>query len=313
MAIISSDRLRAEFDPRGARLTGLWIDDRPHSLVLGPGNAGMAQAPELAFFGVLVGPVANRIGGAQVTIDGKLYQMTANESSATLHSGPEGTHAQLWETTSESRSELSYALTLRDGTCGLPGNREITATYQMSQSSLELIIEARSDAVTVMNIAHHPYWNLNGAGTVADHVLRVEAEQVLELNAQTLPTGRITDVAGTDYDFRTARSVPTDRRLDVNLCLSPARVATPRPVAYVSAPGGPSMVIETTEPGLQVYNGYGLKTADVTLHAGQRLGRCAGLALEPQSWPDAPNQTDFPSILLTPNETYRQVTRYCFH
>jgi len=313
MTQITSSRLRAQCDPTGARLAGLWLDDWPQSLVLGPADAEAGRAPALAFFGVLVGPVANRVSQAAVEIDGVAWSMAANEGTTSLHSGPEGLHGRTWNVTDVSSSDVTYALSLPHGACGLPGHRTLTATYRVEGNCLELVIEATTDTTTVMNVAHHPYWNLSGARTIADHRLQVEAEHVLDLDTKKLPTGNLLPVGNTDYDFRQFRKVPTDRPIDSNLCLSKGRSLSPRRVAELKASDGPRLVLETTEPGLQVYNGYGLGSEDVALHKGQKLRACAGLALEPQAWPDAPSQKGFPSILLTPGEAYRQVTRYHFH
>lgn len=308
---LSSKTLRAELDPYGARLSGLWMDGWPHSLVLGPATPQALRSPALAYFGVLVGPVANRISGAAVDINGTRWRMQANEGSTALHSGPDGLHARTWTTVASTGSKLTLSTTLEHGVCRLPGRREITTTYLLSGDTLTLEITAISDATTIMNIAHHPYWNLSGAASVADHQLQVDADQVLDLDARNLPTGLVKSVAGTDYDFRRAKAVATDKPLDANLCLAPARRDAPVRAARLSTGGGPTLEIETTEPGLQVYNGYGLETADIALHSGQQLGPCAGVALEPQGWPDAPRHPRFPSILLEPGETYRQITRYC--
>lgn len=312
MITLRSKALKATLAPLGARLSGLWIDGWPQSLVLGPPDTQTAQHPDLAFFGVVVGPIANRVTDATVELNGKVWKMDANEGTTALHSGLCGMHAQVWDIASSSSDEISFALTLPHGACGLPGHRRVSATYKLTDSCIELDIRATSDTPTAMNLAHHPYWNLNGEATVAGHELQVAATHVLPVDDLNLPTGEISPVMASQYDFRTPKTVPVHIPLDANLCLATARRSEPRFAARLTAPNGPVLEIETTEPGLQVYNGFGLPTSAVPLHPGQRLQRCAGIALEPQGWPDAPRHTAFPSIMLKPGDEYHQLTRYQF-
>ncbi|MEM1351973.1 MAG: aldose epimerase family protein [Pseudomonadota bacterium] len=311
MISLSSDDMRVWLDPLGARLAGIWLAGFPHSLVLGPCDTANLSAPEFTYFGVLVGPIANRVAGATAQIDGTNWQMRPNEGSTALHSGPDGIHARTWTTGSVTESEARFATELAHGECGLPGQRRITAIYRLSGTSLELEVNATTNRLTAMNIAHHPYWNLSGQRTIADHQLEIPADQVVALDPANLPTGQLQAVEDTQYDFRAARALPTQIPLDANLCLAQSRRAIPERAAVLTAPNAPKLEIETTEPGLQLYNGIGLgASVDVPLHDARQLTSCAGVALEPQGWPDALRHVGFPSILLKPGETYRQITRY---
>ncbi|WP_227269454.1 aldose epimerase family protein [Roseobacter weihaiensis] len=311
MIVLQSKRLRAHVLTQGAILSGLWLAGHNHSLVLGaPEPATYSRA--LPYFGAVVGPVANRVGGAEVTIRCKVWQMPANEGATCLHSGPQGLHTRIWHIAEQSLRHVVLRCHLDHGAMGLPGVREITATYRITDDGvLGLTLTAISDRDTAMNLAHHPYWNLDGSPTVGGHRLQVMAETYLPVDDQTLPTGQIASVTGTSYDFRTARAVPTDLMLDACACLASARRPTLETAAILSAPPGLRLQIDTTEPGLQIYNGAGLEPAPAALHPGQRLGRCAGIALEPQGWPDALRHEGFPSILLPAGQLYEQRTEYC--
>ena len=308
MIVLSGAGMRVLCMPYGSRLAGVWFDGWVHNLVLGSENPTGFHADDLQYFGAIVGPVANRISDAQVEIQGETWRMDANEGRNCLHSGVAGLHRQQWQTLECTTSHVVFGIHLPHGAGGLPGARDITATYRIEGRTLALEIEARSDCETLMNLAHHPYWNLSGQPTVSEHMLDVAARTFLPTDDVTCPTGEIEDVAGTLYDFTKTRAVPVRDSLDANLCLAEQQRETEEFAARLSAPNAPTLEIWTTEPGLQIYNGSGLPT----MHLDQTIGPFAGLALEPQAWPDAPRHPSFPSILVSPDTPYRQRTSYHF-
>lgn len=310
MIELRSASLRALVAPYGATLAGLWAEEYSHSLVIGSERETDYRTC-LGYHGALVGPIANRVAGARVTIGHEAWTLPANEGTNSLHGGPEGLHGIDWQTRVATRTKAVFHCVLPHGHGGLPGTRRIEAAYDLSRpDSLRLTLTARSDRDTAMNIAHHPYWNLDGRQSVSEHRLEVPAETWLPVGPDKLPTGEIAAVAGTGFEFRQPAPVPLKPALDINFCLARERLAEPRRCAVLTAPGGPRLEILSTEPGLQVYGGAGLGPVPARLHDERVLGPYAGLALEPQGWPDAPNHAHFPSILLAAGATYRQVTEY---
>jgi aldose 1-epimerase len=310
--VLKSAALTAHILERGAVLAGLWLDGRARSLCLGYAS-GDLYATDTCYLGALVGPVANRVKSARVAIGTRNWTMPGNEGTTCLHSGPQGLHSQTWTIAERDPDRVRLELNLPHGACGLPGNRRIEATYAIGDGGcLTLTVSATTDQTTAMNIAHHPYWTLDDHPTVGMHSLTVAADRLLPVDDANLPTGEIRSVAGTEFDFRVPRRLPVDKAIDVNLCLSSKRHATPRPIAVLTGGTGIRMEIETTEPGLQVYNGAGLQPREAAMLAGQALLPFAGVALEPQGWPDALNHTNFPSTLLHPVAQYHQVSRYRF-
>ncbi|NSX55046.1 galactose mutarotase [Sulfitobacter sp. 1151] len=298
---LSNDRLRVNVLSFGAAIQSVHLDDIPHSLTSGFDHL----APYLrgkGANGCIVGPVANRIGGAQAMIDGQLHHFDANEAGRTTrHSGSAGTHLQLWHPTMVAKTYAELQLPLPDGQGGFPGNRTLIAAFILSEATLSLRLSATTDRTTLINLANHSYWNLGGAPTYAGHRLQINADHYLPTH-DNLPTGEIAPVAGTHFDFRTPRDLTpgTDAVLDHNFCLSNTR----RPVtdvATLTGPSGLSMTMATTEPGLQIYDGANFPGAPY-----------AGLAIEAQSWPDAPNHSIFPSINLSPDHIYSQTTCWTF-
>ena len=299
--------------PRGATLTDLRLSGVPHSLTLGAAEDAAYCGP-MRWFGAIVGPVANRISGAQANIGGAPCHFPANEGANTLHGGPTGTSGAIWRVAERDASSAWLTLDLPHGMDGFPGNRRLGAHFALSgRATLTLTLGAETDAATLINLANHSYWNLDGTATAAGHRLRVAADHYLPVDEDCLPTGDIAPVDGTHFDFRTPRLWRADgsEPIDHNLCLARARRAL-TPVAQLTGAKGIAMDIATTEPGLQIYDGRTIDSAEISGHQGAPYGPYAGIALEAQSWPDAPAHPVFPSIRLEPNETYEQVTAYSF-
>jgi aldose 1-epimerase len=307
---LSSDYLRVDILPTGASLTGVYLPDLPRNLVLGFDPA--TRATEVPIYaGAIVGPVANRVRVGCVTIRGQRYQMVLNEGGRTaLHSGPQGLHARTWEIVEQTDSLVTLRCDLPDGACGLPGNRRIEATYTAEGARLRLDIRATTDQPTPMNIAAHPYWNLDGQPDLSQHSLSIRTERYTPTTGDNLPTGQINPVAGTVFDFRQGATIPLTADLDINYCRSVAMQAEPTSAATLTGGDGTTLHIATNTPGLQVYNGAHLPFMPNALSNGRDLLPYGAIALEPQHWPDAPHHAHFPQITLWPGQTYHQITTY---
>ena len=274
-------------------------------------------------FGVTVGRYANRIAKGKFTLDGKTYTLAKNDGPNHLHGGKRGFARALWridsvERGSPARVILSY--TSPDGEEGYPGKLDVTATYELSDDN-ELAIDYRAttDKPTVVNLTNHAYFNLAGEAsgtTILGHRLRIAAESFTPVDETLIPTGERRPVAGTPFDFRTSTVIGArirdardeqlrfGRGYDHNFIITGAP-GTLRLAARLEEPNsGRIMELLTTAPGLQFYSGNFLDGA--TVGKGARLYRQSdALCLEPQAFPDAPNQKNFPSARLDPGETYR--------
>lgn len=309
VAEIAAGGLRARILTLGAILQDLRMDGAPWPLVLGGADLAAYGGP-MRWFGAVVGPVANRIAGAQAQIGGTLCRFEANEGANLLHGGAGGTSEQLWQVQDHGADRLRLRLELPAWLGGFPGNRRISAEYRIAApGTLDLLLEAVSDAPTLMNLAHHPYWNLDGAADTGGHRLSVAAARYLPTDAVGLPLGAPQRLDGEPRDLRRARALTDLPPLDHNYCLAESDQPL-REVAVLEGAGGVALHLATTAPGLQVYDGAGLVTAPHAGHLGQPYGPYAGIALEPQFWPDAPAHAEFPSILLRPGTIWRQHTRY---
>jgi aldose 1-epimerase len=303
---LRAGEFHADIAPKGANLVRFRLGER--DLILGLADRS-AHVTNDFYAGAIVGPVANRVSQGRVEIGDALFQMERNEAGVTaLHSGSDGLHRMLWEVQETTASQAVLRCALPDGHSGLPGNREITVTFTLEPTGLSVTITAHSDRKTPMNIAHHPYWALEPDQSKTE--LYIDAPDYLEIDPTGIPTGRRIPVQDGPFDFTTSKPIGLAATLDHNWCLSTEKTAQPRRVATVMASDGLRLDIETTEVGLQVYTGSGLPTFAPSASVGPQIKPNAGIALEPQGWPDAPNQPEFPNIMLERGETYRQITRY---
>jgi aldose 1-epimerase len=275
----------------GAILQDVRLDGVGYGLTLGSDNVADYQGP-MRHHGSLVGPVANRIGSARAQVGGKECRFPANQADRhTLHSGGAGTQFKLWKIGSASETRLVLTLDLPDGEGGFPGNRHVTAEWQIeAPATLRLTVTTTTDAETIVNFTNHSYWNLDGSAEWAGHTLRIAADHVTEVDEDLIPTGRLLAVTDTDLDLRQGRIIsPQSPSLDTNFCLSDAPTSM-RDVLWLTGPSGVTMAVATTEPGIQVYDN----------RKPGRPGRPAweGLAIEPQHWPDSPNQPFFPTVTV---------------
>lgn len=315
------------FDSYGARLAGFRLPDGNGGavdVVLGPMRLEEVLLDRAAM-GAVVGRYAGRIDGARFSIDGSLFILNANEGANLLHGGAEGFALRDWTVARGDAGEdtLQFGLVSRDGDQGFPGELAAEVLYSWKAGEwLEVAFAARASWPTPCNLTQHIYWNLAGPdeARVSEHWLRINAAAFLPVRGDMVPTGEIRPVAGTPFDLNGGR------RLSDLLAASDPQIAIAtgidhcwalggtgfREVAELTHPrSGRRMTVWTDQPGLQVYtaNHFGEGPAG---KGGAPYRRHAGIALETQNFPDAPNRPNFPDAILRPGETYRSRTRFVF-
>lgn len=303
--------LQASILTLGAIVQDLRMDGVPHPLVLGADTLEPYLGP-MHYFGATVGRFANRIAEGRFNLNGKSHQLSRNfRGRHCLHGGTVGSAERIWSVTQISDDSATLSLSLPDGDMGFPGHLDAILTISLQDGALNFEITAKSDRDTVCSFSHHGYFILDDSGSLAHHRLQIAAEHYLPVDDDLIPTGDIAAVANTDFDFRTPRGLQ-DVALDHNFCTAQKRESL-RPVASLwSDLSGLGMRVASTEPGLQVYTAKHLPQEGVTGHDGRPLGKYAGIALESQAWPDAPNQPQFPSAILMKDTVYNHTTRYEF-
>jgi aldose 1-epimerase len=276
-------------------------------------------------FGAIVGRVGNRIANARFELDGRTYQLAANNGPNHLHGGSKGFDKVVWAAESRDTGDgpaLSLSYLSPDGEEGYPGNLEARVTYTLTNDdALRLDIIATTDRPTPVNIVHHSYWNLAGpsGGTVLDHELQLCARRYTPAGPDLVPTGEVAEVAGTPFDFTAAKTIGRDlARLgaaaagyDNNFVVDGEPHAL-RPVARVVHPGsGRVMEVASNEPGVQLYTGNFLDGS--TRGKGMVHAQHTGFCLETQLFPNAINQPQWrDAAILRPDETYHHVMIHKF-
>lgn len=309
-ATISGHGLTVSVITLGASVQDIRLEGVDHPLVLGFPTLD-PYLGEGRYMGAIVGRFANRIGHGRTVLDGRVLDLDRNQDGRhTLHGGHDGSGTRNWMLAETAPDMVALADHLPAGHMGFPGAMLVRAIYRILPGPvLKLTVLATSDEMTLCNFAQHSYFNLDGAPTVAGHSLHVPAQRWLPVDAGLIPLGPTAPVAGTHLDFR--KPVPLGTRLDGppidhNLCLSDRRRTYPQKAATLRA-GRVSMTLRSTEPGLQVYTANHFAPGAPGI-GGAPYGRHAGIALESQIWPDAPNHADYPSAVLLPGQIYRQIT-----
>jgi aldose 1-epimerase len=280
-------------------------------------------------FGAITGRYANRIGGAQFTLNGQTYHLIANNGPNTLHGGPNALDRQVWTVTPLTVPDgvaamLSYVSP--DGDQNFPGTLTTHVTYTLTNDNvLQIAYVASTDKDTVINFTNHSYFNLagNGSGSVADQLLLVNADRYTPVGPDLIPTGEIASVDGTPLDFR--QTMPIGARLnsafqqmvyahgyDHNFVLNKAPSGG---VSFAARGYDPrtGRVIDcfTTEPAVQVYTSNGMN-GSVVGSSGTTYRQTEAFTLETQHFPDSPNKPDFPTTELKPGQEFRSTTMFRF-
>ncbi|MBD3419609.1 MAG: galactose-1-epimerase [Chitinivibrionales bacterium] len=281
------------------------------------------------YFGSLIGRFGNRINAGKFTLNGRQYTLNCNENGRHLHGGNVGFDKVIWDA-QPAKQEDSCSLKLRyispDGEEGYPGTLTTDVEYKLTNNN-ELVIAytATTDIDTVLNLTHHSYFNLagDGSGDIFDHVAEVNASRFAPVDDNLMPTGDLLPVKETPFDFtspaRLGEVIHADHEqlkivgggVDHSFALDKHGDAL-APAAIVTEPtSGRTLEVETTEPALQFYTGNML---DGTLagKAGAIYAKHTGFCMEAQHYPNSPNRPEFPSTVLKPEETYKQVTLYRF-
>lgn len=331
ITLSNSNGISATVIAYGASLQALKLPDRHGhvaDVALGYSTIGdYLTKPQ--YFGATVGRFANRIARGRFTLDGKSYQVPVNNGVNSLHGGTVGFDKVLWDVVSIAqgpRASVTLRYVSRDGDQGYPGTAVVTATYSLDEANaLAIVYTATSDAPTIANITNHAYWNLSGEGSengAMDTLVMIPAETYLPTDSGAIPIGIRQPVAGTPFDFRTPIAISarlrdaSDNQLvfgrgyDHNWVLGLAVTLTEHLMARVSDPmSGRGFELWSTQPGLQFYSGNFL---DATSQgkAGRIYRMGDAFVMEPQIFPDTPNQQAFGSARLVPRQTYRNSMTY---
>jgi aldose 1-epimerase len=312
----------------GGIIVSLMVPDKtgkPVDVILGYDSLA-AYEKDNPFFGALVGRYGNRIGGARFSLDGKVYQLEKNNNGNHLHGGTKGFDKVFWnieEVQVEKGAALKLSYLSKDMEEGYPGNLNTEVTYTLTEdNTIKFDYRATTDKKTIVNLTQHTYFNLNGGKTdILSHEIAINADKIVAVNENLIPTGELRDVTNTPFDFRKPTVIGArinnlqDEQIKFGKGYDHCWVLNGEglklaAVVYDSA-SGIEMEVHTTEPGMQFYTGNflnGSLTGKNNVVYNQRTGFC----LETQHFPDSPNQSSFPTVVLSPGQTYTTQTTYQF-
>jgi aldose 1-epimerase len=274
------------------------------------------------YFGSIVGRYGNRIANGVFWLNGKKYSLAVNNGPNHLHGGIKGFNKQVWEAGDEFSNTDSAGLTLtylsKDMEEGYPGNLKITVRYSLTNNNeIKIRYEAETDKPTVLNPTNHSYFNLTACKTnILNHQLTLFADSITPTDTTLIPTGAITTVANTSFDFTQPEKI--GRRIekvnggyDINYKLRKQNKELSLAAEVYEPISGRVLQVYTTEPGVQFYSGNFLDGSNIG-HDGIKYEKHFGFCLETQHFPDSPNNPQFPNVILHPKEKYTQYTIYKF-
>jgi len=309
---LRSDTSRAVIDTMGAALLSFCVMTPSgwREVVLGSRVAPYA--------GRTVGRYANRLALGRFSIDGQIFQTSANEPPNSLHGGVGGFSECEWTVVASSDTALALRLVSPDGDQGYPGQLDVAAVFDLGPHALTVSYAASSDSPTVVNLTLHPYFNLTGEATIDEHMLWLPSAEYTPTRDDGIPTGEMLPVAGTGLDFTTPRRLDAARAamldegldrggaMDHNFMVPGDGV---REMARLTAPDGLSLTVLSDSPAVQIYDASGFDGSFSTVD-GRSMVCHSGLAIEPQSPPDCPNQPGWPDTVLRPGQTWSRTITF---
>jgi len=312
----------------GGRVVNLWVPDKNgnfEDIVIGYETLeGYLNSNEI-YYGALIGRYGNRIANGEFMLNDTIYHLAQNDGDNHLHGGVKGFNDVVFDANQPDENTLVLTYTSPHMEEGYPGNLDVKVQYRLTNAN-ELKIEywATTDKATPVNLTHHSFFNLKGAGngTINDHLLQINADFYTPVNDGLIPTGEIVPVEGTPMDFRVP--TPIGERIDAdfkqlefgkgydhNWVLLPSDKALTFAARVLEPKSGRTLEVYTNEPGLQFYSGNFLDGSDTGKY-GKTYEHRSAFCLETQHFPDSPNQENFPSTILNPGEEYYSVCVYEF-
>jgi len=318
--------MEAQIMNYGGIVTSLKVADKAGKfgdVVLGYDNLD-GYLKETPYFGCLVGRYGNRIAKGKFTVNGKEYTLAVNNGVNALHGGLKGFDKVVWTVVKATPNTLELQYTSKDGEEGYPGNLKVTAVYTLTDDNgLRLDYTATTDKDTPVNLTQHSYFNLRGRGDVNSHVVQINADKFTPVDETLIPTGVLQPVDGTPFDFRIPTPIgarvndPNDQQIkfgggyDHNWVINKPEGQLGLQATVSEAESGRVLEVYSTEPGLQFYGGNFLD-GKITGKGGWTYQHRNGFCMEPQHFPNSPNQANFPSTILKPGQTYKNTIIYKF-
>ena len=328
--LTNTNGIEITFTNYGQRLVSLQIPDKNgkfEDVVLGYATLNEFMKKR-NFYGAVVGRYGNRIGKGTFKIGDSTYNLAINNGENHLHGGLKGFDAVIWKVDSFTENSIAFSRVSPDMEEGYPGNLKVKVVYTLNENNeLKINYKATTDKPTVVNLTNHSFFNLKGEGNgdITDHVVMINADGYTPVDEGLIPTGKIDEVAGTPFDFKTPKTIGRDidsdfeqlkigKGYDHNYVINdtPKNEDGLKLTASIAEPvSGRTMEVYTSEPGVQFYTGNFMDGSDIG-KTGKPYPFRGSFCFETQHYPDSPNKPDFPTTLLNPGEVYDTTTVYKF-
>lgn len=316
--------VRVQVVTYGARLTKILLPTAKGVIdVLAGFDDADGYLGENPYFNAVIGRVANRIGGARFTLNGKTYRLNKNDGENCLHGGAVGFDRKIFSCEISGESAVKMTYVSPDGEENFPGNLTLSVTYVLTEENgVSLRYEAFCDEDTVFSPTNHAYFSLDGDfSSVRDTEVFIDSTLMTEVDGNLIPTGNITDVSGTGFDFSERKKIGDGidetnelfkiarNGYDFNYILRKDRdISSPAATAY-SSKSGIKMTVYTDRPCMQLYTGNFL---DGTIVGKTAFRYQSAFCMETQGYPNACNVPSFPSMTLKKGEKFFSETTYRF-
>jgi len=313
----NNNGIEAKISTLGATILSLLVPDKnrnPVNVILGFANPedyySQKYLEDYNCLGASVGRWAGRISGGKFEIEEEIYTLY-NENGVHLHGGKEGFDKKYWSIESASQSSVTLSYFSKHLEEGYPGNLQTQVTYVLTDNNeLKITYTATTDKITPINLTNHAYFNLGGNGSILDHELEIKSDQYVELNNELLVTGALINSKNTDRDFTTKSKIGEAdfKGLDDIFVLNSSDTYK---ASISSEKSGIEMKVFTNQPTLVVYTP--LHIPELPYKDGAQYSKYSSICFEAETYPDAPNQPNFPSAFLEPGEIYTNETVFEFN
>ena len=292
----------------GATLFEVFYKKKKINLILNLGNISSYKNNK-NYLGAICGRYANRIRNSQFKIKGINYKLTRNEGKNILHGGKKGFDSKIWSVKNSSKSHITYYYISPDKEEGFPGELCSSCRYSIKNSVLSINLRAKTTKSTHVNLVNHAYWNLDKIKkNVFDHYVQINANHYLENDDENIPTGKVINVDGTSFDFKKPSKIKDKftnklNSFDENFIIN----KNSKFIAKIkSSKSNISLRISSNQPGVQFYTGQHLKYSTDR----KTIKKYQGMCFETQGFPNAPNNSKFPSTRLDPSQTYKHNIKF---
>lgn len=328
ITLTNSRGIKVKITNYGGRVVSLWTPDKNNNfddIVLGFETIDEYMNTSEKYFGCIVGRYANRINNGSFKLNNIEYKLKKNNAPNHLHGGEIGFDSVIWKIQNQTNNSITLTYRSYHLEEGYPGNLDVKVTYKLTEKNeLKIQYWAYTDQKTIVNLTHHSFFNLKGAGngSINDHLLEINASNYTPVNKNLIPTGQIKPVKNTPFDFSKLKPIGSDIKVkndqlsfgqgyDHNYVLNKKNDDISFAAKVIEPESKRVMEVYTNEPGLQFYGGNFLD-GSVKGKNNKTYNYRTAFCLETQHFPDSPNNENFPSTELNPGEEYYSICIYKF-